>query len=431
MSSPTSSAKVNPSKDHEIAREEALALLYFLGVALPPATKLPLDALLRRIRQCLDVAQETKLYVPNSLLNPSSLPLWTTHTGDNSVGACTQRFSLKDMTQDINDKSFGKRHYKDIYADPFLGLRKTLYGIAGAVDGGRRHFTIQDPDNKHCAISMRIVSIHKASAKTPLLVVIFLPATTSNPMPSVKWVEKLINNKPVPISSQMDMATEKPFQISFLLPLNTISSVDLGKLGAETGCEICGKNAASKCLQCQIVRYCGAECQKLDWPNHRTLCRSLKGGTWVTIPLTSWPSAFASLMPDGEFFSGSLDEMLRAEKRPNHKDTDHIHKVNSAKKPEVPSNIHGEKPFVIKLQSGVLPGARKGGRNMMIYDRQRSFQLYFDEPENDARVFDQVLYEMHTNGVSGGMKMYRYAKRTGDWEISLCVDRGPVGEVPW
>ena len=30
-----------------------------------------------------------------------------------------------------------------------------------------------------------------------------------------------------------------------------------------------------------LIRY--AECQKEDWKNHNTACRSLKGGTWRTI----------------------------------------------------------------------------------------------------------------------------------------------------
>jgi hypothetical protein len=29
------------------------------------------------------------------------------------------------------------------------------------------------------------------------------------------------------------------------------------------------------CTGCRVVRYCGAECQKQDWPAHKAACRAL------------------------------------------------------------------------------------------------------------------------------------------------------------
>ncbi|KAH8798448.1 hypothetical protein DL96DRAFT_1720569 [Flagelloscypha sp. PMI_526] len=283
MSAQTVPTKVDPSEDHEIAREEALAFLHFFGVALPPTTKLPLDALLRRIRQCLDAAQETKVYIPNSLLNPGSLPLWTTHSGDNSVRARMLCLNLKDMDEFRTAASLGKKPFKNQYEDPFADLRKTF-------------------------------------------------------------------------------------------------------------------------------------------------------GTWVPIPLTTLASSLPKVSPQSALRNVSLDDLVRTQAlRPNYDYSDDIQQLTSDEPSVPPSNIHGEKLFVVKLRSNAASGRAlpKGERNMLVYDRQRSFQVLFKELEDDADVFNQVLNEMHRNGVSGGVKMFRYAKRTGDWEIRLCVDRGPIGEIAW
>ena len=37
-------------------------------------------------------------------------------------------------------------------------------------------------------------------------------------------------------------------------------------------CEICGEEAPKKCGKCMKVRYCSVECQKKDWPIHKSLC---------------------------------------------------------------------------------------------------------------------------------------------------------------
>ena len=38
------------------------------------------------------------------------------------------------------------------------------------------------------------------------------------------------------------------------------------------GCQTCGKDATKRCSQCHQVVYCGRECQKLDWRQHKKRC---------------------------------------------------------------------------------------------------------------------------------------------------------------
>jgi len=43
-------------------------------------------------------------------------------------------------------------------------------------------------------------------------------------------------------------------------------------------CRVCAKDdAAFMCSKCRKVRYCSAECQKLNWPTHKDSC-NLKDG---------------------------------------------------------------------------------------------------------------------------------------------------------
>lgn len=47
--------------------------------------------------------------------------------------------------------------------------------------------------------------------------------------------------------------------------------------GLIKGCLVCQKTEnLSRCKACAVVRYCGAEHQKLDWPNHMKNCKALK-----------------------------------------------------------------------------------------------------------------------------------------------------------
>lgn len=41
-------------------------------------------------------------------------------------------------------------------------------------------------------------------------------------------------------------------------------------------CDKCKKPASNKCGQCNTIFYCSANCQKLAWPAHKSLCLMIK-----------------------------------------------------------------------------------------------------------------------------------------------------------
>jgi hypothetical protein len=149
-----------------------------------------------------------------------------------------------------------------------------------------------------------------------------------------------------------------------------------------------------------------------DWPTHKATCRSLKGAAWHTMPFTTTMPGTAGMLSMAINRYDNLQSMPTPEKLDGHLP---------------PPNVHGDRMFLIKIQSN-------GSRNFLIYDRKRTFTVYL--VENEARaVFKK--FEEEISGPRGqhhgGMmyKMYRWAKRVGDWELSVCLDKEPQADIKW
>lgn len=95
-----------------------------------------------------------------------------------------------------------------------------------------------------------------------------------------------------------------------------------------------------------------------------------------------------------------------------------------------PQNVHGDRAFLIKLQH--THGLGEG--SFLVYDRKRSFTVYFMESKapDVFRKFKAEIEGPRGGNYGGGMyKMYRWAKRVGDWELSVCLDKVPQEEIKW
>lgn len=44
---------------------------------------------------------------------------------------------------------------------------------------------------------------------------------------------------------------------------------------ASSQCIICGSDNAKACASCKSSKYCGAKCQKVDWPIQKLLCKTI------------------------------------------------------------------------------------------------------------------------------------------------------------
>jgi len=216
-------------------------------------------------------------------------------------------------------------------------------------------------------------------------------------------------------------ANEHEHELSFLLPIEPLSMREMGNLASDVGCTVCGQPTASRCAACQRASYCSKECQKADWPTHKlTVCkgRALADGTWLEVDISTsgYPgmfsqsiSAFSTLKSLGETKGKKGEPKMRSD----------------ADGPQ--ENIHGDAPFVIKIQ---VPAPGTIRPPIMIYDRRRSVE-FFLRIEVDRKGYEALEVNARRTGYLG-QKIYRYAKRTGDSKLSICIDREPPAEaIKW
>ncbi|EMD36741.1 hypothetical protein CERSUDRAFT_50971 [Gelatoporia subvermispora B] len=422
-----------------LTRNELLSALASMGVEIPSHTKLGDDALDKRLRQALGCAESLSRVLPDTPFDPLTLPQWLSRNG--SVYEATRRGNMQEAIMNTAAEMRGQQSpFAELYKNVFVDLRQTLLGISQMWDNGVHWCVIQDHVADESAINLRIFGVYEVNSKTPAFVVLYQHATRENPMPALQWLQarasrdqriqkinatvfeqklllKLLAINAKVMSSDLAPSKESDetgFKASFLLPLGPLDYEDLGKLNSDTGCVLCGSKTASRCSQCQSVSYCGQECQRADWPSHKQTCRSLKGGTWRTLRFHNIPPAM-----EGMFYTSVNRFNLHQAA------TDRIRKPDNS---TPPPNLHGEKVFLVKLQLGVGGPA---GSNLMIYDRQRSCEVYFMR-ETDPRLFLEFKAEVEgPRRKYGGIKMYRWAKRISDWELSVCLDREPLNEIKW
>jgi len=159
-------------------------------------------------------------------------------------------------------------------------------------------------------------------------------------------------------------------------------------------------------LLCGISKI-SSECQKTDWPSHKATCRSLKGGTWHTINFDRSSPMSRFILNRNDIIDSKKSESL-------------IENIDTT---TVTPNVHGDSVFLVKLQISFFPVGEDA--NMLIYDRQKSFQEFWkrkDSPE----LFDDAEEMMGDK-----LKIYRYARRVGDLQLSLCLDRKPPQDPAW
>ncbi|KAI0767665.1 hypothetical protein C8Q74DRAFT_1204403 [Fomes fomentarius] len=436
-----------------LSRSETLQILIDMGINLPITTKLSASALEKRVRDALNASQN-RANIP-AQLDPSSLSVWpmlkpwndASGSAGRSIFDAVRRSSYQEMGEHLLAMRTGQVYAPSpLYTNAFMDVRQTIMGIGKALDNGQRWCLLQDRGGQIFAMNIRFLSVLELDESTPAIVLLYRIYTRADGLEGIKWCQyqynkvdqrpgdndirtimttplefKLLqellamNAKLLPLEykPRKDLYEEK-FRVSVLLPVGPLTFEALGSLNNDTGCVICGKERTSRCSQCQCVSYCGAGCQKADWPAHKTNCRSLKGGQWCTI-------TFRTQMPGYEHC---------AQEFVSRKGVTHPQTLSTLCIPtsSPPPNVHGDKVFLIKVQAEM----DKTTTTILIYDRQRSFkEVYFVEADDPA-MHAAVLAEIKgPRGGYDGLKMYRWAKRTGDNLLSVCLDRAPTSPILW
>ena len=163
------------------------------------------------------------------------------------------------------------------------------------------------------------------------------------------------------------------------------------------------------------------ECQKSDWSAHKRACRPLEKGTWVTL-------TFCVHMPGANVPHPLIPTLT------SYRASDPLNQsVDIPREGEgvPPRNVHSANPFLVKIQLPVDDFGRvERGGTILIYDRQKSIVGYVT-PSMCSQEYARVTAECTARGKVGGLKMYRWAKRAGPLQLSVCLDIEPDEEVRW
>jgi hypothetical protein len=113
----------------------------------------------------------------------------------------------------------------------------------------------------------------------------------------------------------------------------------------------------------------------------------------------------------------NVHESWRGRNAPDH--PSNTHEISG----DIPANIHGSKAFLVKFQVAMMAGGRPD--HMLMYDRQRSFKIYW------KRSGDPDAFAVAETAAAGTLKMYRWCKRLDDRKMSVCFDREPEQLPAW
>ncbi|KII86097.1 hypothetical protein PLICRDRAFT_31577 [Plicaturopsis crispa FD-325 SS-3] len=428
-------------------REDYLNTLTVFGLGLPRDTKMTTEALDKRCGQAIDASQKFADIIQSTPLDLSKTPRWDAAKAKKPLMQYMMLGNMGEAIQNYMRQQSGSDGPSSAFEDTFREVRQVLAHLAHQWSQGRKIFCLQDTEQMSAMI-IRIVDVLKIKEEVPLFSILAkvvvkddhrslrdhlddyiepgpVAALTTTPMErSVLW--KFIQKNAKRVASNYKprrLSREKAFTPSFLLPIGPLSMQDIGKLTNNPGCAVCGKSVTSRCTQCMSIAYCGRECQTQDWKSHKATCKSLKGGKWSTIPFTT------NIPGMHRFVFNRFDPIT----------LDGEHNKIEGPDSAPPPNIHGDKTFLIKMQIGLNSGideddeddeddARIGG-HIFIYDRQKSFQGYMLKA-NDRALFREAHRAVRITGV-GGLKMYRWARRISDNELSICLDRPPAQNPNW
>eukprot|EP00727_Mastigamoeba_balamuthi_P003694 m51a1_g13321 hypothetical protein (388) ;mRNA; f:127-1413 len=149
------------------------------------------------------------------------------------------------------------------------------------------------------------------------------------------------------------------FTASFALPVcapppsHLVAKAAATATAPPTPCATCGKPARNVCSRCKAVSYCGRECQKADWPQHKATCgtRGSDAGS-VLVPFAddATRGMYGAMLGVGQHTSGSI----------------------TGAKLKVPANTHGDREFVVKVQVPLTGGDDP----LLVYDQTRAWQVF-------------------------------------------------------
>ncbi|KAG9028965.1 hypothetical protein FS837_003678 [Tulasnella sp. UAMH 9824] len=371
-----------------------------MGVELPATTKMSAGLLSKRLDRALDAAQYfTELFPDHSedatnasgegvkakAVDFASLPAWA--TGEKlgfSLGrqSLKEKVGLEEIERKERERTTGKTELPQ-NLDPFYALRTLALILGQEVDRGSKEAIFEDTESGH-ALFIQVVDVRKVADNTPLLLVHFRVDAKSPEGEFAFWKDASTTR----LTRVTCPANRSLILLHRLLLLNSNRAAPGGN----------GHRSAN--LKTSIILPIG--------PIEKYDIAQLARATWSVMPF--------SVNPFG-LFIGSVSLSGGGRAKYQTEGSKPVKKVEE----EVPYNEHGDNPFLVKVQYN-------GSPFIMVYDRTRALETHLVRSDS-PRVFDQIAALVREKGFRG-MKIYVWAKRTADFELSLALDKIPSQNVP-
>jgi hypothetical protein len=197
--------------------------------------------------------------------------------------------------------------------------------------------------------------------------------------------------------------------------------------------EGCTADAPLRCGGCKGACYCSTTCQTQDWKNrHKLVCASLKASTAAKGAATTSTTSrspvheYASTSSKGTRSVGAARKSATLSLEP----TAYLHELGDAfssgmvsiginyrtgerevvrDRTEAPLNVHANDEFVVKIQTGLIPGTQP----LMIYDETKSINFFLPTSVSSGAELDAFVRSSNQGGACG-RKAYLKAVREGD-----------------
>ncbi|VDB84566.1 unnamed protein product [Peniophora sp. CBMAI 1063] len=424
--------------------DELRGLLAAMGAPISEDSRFSGETLERKLRLAIGYAQNMPSFACRMPINPIQLPVWNTRNGMPAHKAFAH-VSLGEAAE-IERAEMGGGDASTAFPmsqNAFMDLRQTLMSLTKMYEEGRRGTLIQD-EKQQSSIAVQMLGLYALDTETPLLSLLYEIAISPEEMTTGKMVSfvqsKLRGNENVIVCTPQEFTLvrrlldinsskvapeyeaslspdQRDFRRSFIIPVGPLDQVQIGKITHNTGCVVCGSESTKNCSGCKIEKYCSSACQKANWKDHKVACRDMQGGTWTDFVFTDAPSFNGQKLYAAIVSSSATPRKIAKTK---------MHGGDGEVDP--PPNKHGDRAFLIKIQRTKDSLTPQLPPQQSVYDRLRTMSGYL-EPESNVSAWSAFEREIPPQAVN--VKIYRWARRIGDWGLSICLDRPPKEKIPW
>jgi len=141
-SSAVSASSLLNMSPNVISREDILVVLSSMGVVLSKDTKMPLEALNKRLGNALDASQQFEQLIGTTTVDPSEFAEWT----EKKILEASYRNNIEESLTGTGAMSQRKKGHLSAKEDTFRELRQSILGIAHSCD--ERHTDVYYMDGE-------------------------------------------------------------------------------------------------------------------------------------------------------------------------------------------------------------------------------------------------------------------------------------------